>query len=155
MENNYRYLIQENGTHRTIADFSYTSPTFLSLKDILKHLKENFPNVLTPYNFYCVSVYKNGNFDRDCIFSTDEDADVDLDDDCYLYPYEHILFNMRTDDFVDTIYAQKPLNLKEIRKRMKKADVRKNCPYKVRMYINGFYEKEFKFRTNKNGNVRY
>ena len=97
---------------------------------------------------------QNGDFDRDCIFSTGEDADVDLDDDCF-YPYEYIIINMRTDDFVDTIYAQKPLNPKEVRKRMKKADVRKNCPYKVRMYINGFYEKEFKFRTNKNANVRY
>ena len=154
MENNYRYLIQEEGTHRTIADFSYTSPMHLSLKNILKHLKENFPDVLTPYNFYCVSVYKNGDFDRDCIFSTGEDADVDLDDDSF-YPYEYIVFNMRTDDLADGIYSQTPLNPKEIRKRMKKADVRKNCPYKVRMYINGFYEKEFKFRTNKNGNVRY
>ena len=154
MENNYRYLIQEDGTDRTIADFSYTSPTFLSLKDILKHLKENFPNVLTPYNFYWVSVYKNGDFDRDCVFSTGEDADVDLDDDCF-YPYKYIVFNMRTDTFVNAIHTQTPLNPKEIRKRMEKADVRKNCPYKVRMYINGFYEKEFKFSTNKNGNVRY
>ena len=154
MENNYRYLIQESETHRVIADFSYSSPMHLSLKNILKHLKENFPNVLTTYNFYEVSVYKNGNFDRDCIFSTGAEADVDLDD-VYFYPYEYIIFNMRTGNFVDTIYAQTPLNSKEIRKRMEKADVRKNCPYKVRMYINGFYEKEFKFRTNKNGNVRY
>ena len=154
MENNYRYLIQEEGTHRTIADFSYSSPTFLSLKDILKHLKEISPNALTPYTFYSVSVYKNGIFDRDCIFSTGAEADVDLNDDCF-YPYEYIIFNLRTGNFVDTIYAQKPLNPKEVRKQMKKADVRKNCPYKVRMYINGFYEKEFKFRTNKNANVRY
>ena len=154
MENNYRYLIQEEGTHRTIADFSHASPTFLSLKDILKHLKENFPDALTPYTFYSVSVYKNGIFDRDCIFSTGAEADVDLNDDCF-YPYEYIIFNLRTGNFVDTIYAQKPLDPKEVRKQMKKADVRKNCSYKVRMYINGFYEKEFKFQTNKNGNVRY
>ena len=76
MGNNYRYLIQEEGTRRTVADFSYTSPTLLSLKDILKHLKENFPDVLTPYNFYCVSVYKNGILDCDCIFSTGAEADV-------------------------------------------------------------------------------
>lgn len=152
MENNYRYIIKEYRSHSLpIAD--YTSNENLSFKAIMEHLSDV---QLNPLTFYQIEIYKDDEFYKGAIFSTNADADVDLEDDKNLYHYEYFIFNPKKDgfiDFVDRVCTKKPLNTKEIAKRV---DVlKRNSLYKVMMYIDGFYEKTFNFYMNKNGNVRY